>query len=167
MNKGKTGSDRAFFLCGYTRVVSIFLLLSVILPLFSCDGGDRRSGEGLLTVHFLDVGQSDCTFIEVGGEYTLMIDAADADHADKVCRYVSSLGYNEIDAMVLTHPHSDHIGGAQRVIESFVVKSIYMTDEEGDEPYYSAILDVIEKYSITTFSAKRGAVHSLGKLIGS
>ena len=167
MNKGKTGSDRAFFLCGYTRVVSIFLLLSVILPLFSCDGGDRRSGEGLLTVHFLDVGQSDCTFIEVGGEYTLMIDATDADHADKVCRYVSSLGYNEIDAMVLTHPHSDHIGGAQRVIESFVVKSIYMTDEEGDEPYYSAILDVIEKYSITTFSAKRGAVHSLGKLIGS
>ena len=167
MNEGKAGFGRACFLCGHKRAVAILLLLAVMLSLFFCGGESGYRFDGMLKVHFLDAGQSDCTFIEVGGEYTLMIDASDEDHADDVCDYVRSLGYKEIDALVLTHPHSDHIGGARQVVESFFVESIYMTEEEGDEPYYSALLDVIEKYSIATFGAESGTALSLGKLIGS
>lgn len=149
------------------RAVSVMLLISLVVLLCSCGGGfGQYRGEGLLTVHFLDVGQSDCTFIEVGGEYTVMIDTADAAHADKVARYVRSLGYEEIDALVLTHPHSDHIGGAEKVIESFYVRSVYMTDEAGDEPYYSALLGAVEKYSPETVTAESGVSLSLGELNG-
>jgi beta-lactamase superfamily II metal-dependent hydrolase len=146
--------------------VLLVLLFTLLLPLCSCAGRFDYRGEGLLTVHFLDVGQSDCTFIEVGGEFTLMIDAADAAHADKVVRYVRSLGYETIDALVLTHPHSDHIGGAEKVIESFYVKSVYMTSETGDEPYYSALLGAVEKNSLKTVTAERGGELSLGELNG-
>lgn len=146
------------------RTVSVLLLVALVLPLCSCAGGFDYRGEGLLTVHFLDVGQSDCTFIEAGGEYTVMVDASDAAHADEVCRYVRSLGYDTIDALVLTHPHSDHIGGAESVIESFDIKSIYMTEESGDEPYYSKLVGAIGKHSLKTVTAEQGTEFSFGEL---
>ncbi len=147
------------------RAVSVFLAFALTITLCSCGGFDYR-GEGLLTVHYLDVGQSDCTFIEVGGEYTLMIDASDTAHADKVCSYIRSLGYREIDALVLTHPHSDHIGGAPRVIESFDVKRVYMTEEESSEPEYAELIEAVKKHSPERIEAEGGVGITLGALSG-
>ena len=107
----------AVWLCG---MLLILALTAASAAFFSAEDQPWR-GEGLLTVHYLDVGQSDCTFVEVGGEYTLMIDTADEAHADDVCRYVGDLGYDRIDVLVLTHPHSDHIGGAERIFGEFDV----------------------------------------------
>ena len=104
------------------KIALLSVALAFVLLLSGCSHDDAvYRGEGILTVHYLDVGQSDCTFVEVDGEYTLMIDATDADHADEVCRYVRSLGYDGIDMLVLTHPHSDHIGGAADIIDELDV----------------------------------------------
>ena len=101
-------------------IVLLTVIFAAVLSLFSCGGNNAiYRGEGLLTVHYLDVGQSDCTFVEVGGVYTLMIDTGDDEHAQYVTKYVRELGYDSIDTLVLTHNHSDHIGGAVSIIQSF------------------------------------------------
>ena len=148
----------------------IFLLIAVFafaLSFSSCSGKNVfYRGEGILTVHYLDVGQSDCTFVEVGGEYTLMIDATDREHADDVVRYVRSLGYASVDMLVLTHPHSDHIGGASDIIDALDVSDIYMTKYEGTGDEYEQLVRCIEENSIETRIARRGAVFTLGGLSG-
>ncbi len=153
---------------GKTHRLTAFLLsvVVVILPffVFGCArSGEVYRGEGLLTVHYLDVGQSDCSFIEVGGEYTLMIDTADEEHSGKVCEYVRALGYERINALVITHPHADHIGGAAAVLGEFSVDTLYMNSEGADGSYFSELLSLTEEKGVSVERAERGVGFSLGE----
>ncbi len=120
-------------------------------------------------MHYLDVGQSDCTFVEIGGDYTLMIDASDEAHAERICRYIENLGYSRIDLLVLTHPHSDHIGGAHRVLAEFEVGIVYMTETEAsgeDAEYLRRVEEIIEESDIERVLAEAGVTFELGRLQG-
>ena len=66
-----------------------------------------------MKVHFIDVGQGDSIFIELPNTKTMLIDAAENEYADRITNYIYSCGYNTLDYVVATHPHSDHIGGAK------------------------------------------------------
>lgn len=70
-----------------------------------------------LKVHFIDVGQGDSSLIVCDG-VTMLIDAGEAEESGKVISYLSDLGINQLDYVIATHPHSDHIGGLADVIES-------------------------------------------------
>ena len=156
----------AMRLCG---IILFFAVMAAASAQIVSEDERPPRGEGMLTVHYLDVGQSDCTLVEVEGEYTVMIDASDEAHADEVCGYVRALGYNSIDVLVLTHPHSDHIGGAERVIDEFRVETVYMTDTEAhgeDAVYLGCVEDKIEEYGIERINAEEGAALTLGRLDG-
>lgn len=149
------------------RKIWLVAVLAVAVSLVSCSAKSVvYRADGILTAHYLDVGQSDCTFVEVGGEYTLMIDATDSEHADDVVRYVRSLGYASVDMLVLTHPHFDHIGGAPDIMDALDVSAVYMTKYEGTGHEYEQLVRCIEENSIETRIAERGAAFTLGGLSG-
>ena len=151
---------------GCRGVFLVFLLLLLFL-LVSCGGAEEvYRGEGLLTVHYLDVGQSDCTFVEVGGEYTLMIDASDEEHSSRIVRYVKELGYDSIDLLVLTHPHSDHIGGAPAVIDALSPELVYMTEQAGTGQEYANLVRALSESSSSTETVKKDVSFTLGAMTG-
>ena len=78
-------------------------------------------------VHYLDVKQADCTFIELPDGKTMLIDSGDLETADAVVDYIKAvLGTSKtIDYFVLTHSDSDHVGGAPEVFEAFDIINIY------------------------------------------
>ena len=78
-----------------------------------------------LVLHYIDVGQADCTFIELPDETTMLIDAGDTGTKTKVSEYISSLGYTSITYFVVTHSDQDHVGGASQVLDDFEVEYIY------------------------------------------
>jgi len=61
-----------------------------------------------LTVHFIDVGQGDATLIEADGT-VILVDGGEA--SANVEDYLQAQGIEDIDLVVATHPHADHIGG--------------------------------------------------------
>ena len=73
--------------------------------------------EGHLRVHFIDVGQGDCVLIQ-GPEKTLMMDGGEAEYGAAIVEYLQSQGVERIDYYVNTHPHADHYGGIQEVMEA-------------------------------------------------
>jgi len=85
------------------------------------------AGEAKATVktHFIDVGQGDCTFVELPDGKTLLIDAGEEKAGSKVVKYIKKLGYTSIDYVVATHSDSDHVGGLIKVIEKLDCKTIY------------------------------------------
>jgi hypothetical protein len=61
-------------------------------------------------VHFIDVGQGDCSLILCDGN-AMLIDGGEASESSKVYAYLKKLGVDHLDYIVATHSHSDHIGG--------------------------------------------------------
>ena len=84
--------------------------------------------EGLL-VYFLDVGQGDCELIRIPGEseyYNVLIDTGEYGYADGLTEYLHDLGVERIDALVCSHPHTDHMGCMARIVQRFEIGGLYM-----------------------------------------
>ena len=93
--------------------------------------------------HFLNVGQGDCTLIEThDGKYAL-IDASTQEAAPEILSYLTNEGVKELEYVVFTHPHEDHIGCGDEIIENFKVNNIYMTDNVETTACYERLIKSI------------------------
>lgn len=81
--------------------------------------------DSVLRIIFLDVGQGDAVLIQAPEGQTALVDAGPRD----VVPLLRQLGVEQIDLLVATHPHADHIGGMAQVISSLPVR-FYM--DNGD-----------------------------------
>ena len=115
------------------------LLLGVVFALFDTFGvlsykditaffemSDKSfESAGDLKLHFIDVGQGDCTLI-VSGDTTVLIDAGEIQNVDKVSSYLQTQGIKKLDYVIGTHPHSDHIGALAGIIDKFEVGTVIL-----------------------------------------
>jgi beta-lactamase superfamily II metal-dependent hydrolase len=76
-----------------------------------------------IQVHFIDVGQADAIFIDAG-DNDILIDAGNRADGDMVVNYLKSLHTDDLEMIIATHPHEDHIGGMVDVINNFDVDLI-------------------------------------------
>ena len=109
---------------------------------------------GLMRVHFIDVGQADSAFIELGNGQTMLIDAGRS--GGDVVDYIRNLQYETIDYVVASHPHDDHIGGMATVLNSFNIGKMYMPKQAHTISAFTNMLDVIENKNIDLYTAKAG-----------
>lgn len=115
-----------------------------------------ENAEGELRVHFINVEQGDSAFIELPNGKCMLIDAGERDYAGRVISLVDCLGYSKIDYLVATHPHTDHIGGMQRVVENFKIGEIYMPDAVSDTSTFINLLTAIKGLDLSINIAKAG-----------
>lgn len=78
-----------------------------------------------LMVHVIDVGQGDSILVQFPTGQTMLVDAGDHEHGTTVVEYVHHLGIRQIDLLVATHPHEDHIGGMADVLGAFSVDQVW------------------------------------------
>lgn len=79
------------------------------------------------SVHFIDVGQGACTLI-LGEDYSMLIDAGIWAAGETVTNYLLDLGITELDYIVATHPHADHIGGIPVVLDAVDVDTVFVPE---------------------------------------
>ena len=94
-------------------------------------------GEGELRVHFIDVGQGDCTVLEFPDGKTMIVDGGDgrAETHMRVLGYCRGLGIDTFDWALLTHADSDHAGGLDDALNYFGADTVFLpaagTEGEG------------------------------------
>lgn len=91
---------------------------------------------GELQVHVLDVGpgDGDSILIIAPGGKSVLIDAGDTGKGKVVLDALKRYNVQQLDYFVATHPHPDHIGGADEVIKAIKVLNVIDNGEGPDVP---------------------------------
>ncbi len=111
-------------------------------------------GSGQLTVSVIDVGKGDSILITTPNGKAVLIDTAEPNRVDLVKKALKTHGVREIDYLVLTHPHNDHIGGAKEIIEEYKVLNIFMPRVNHTTEIYKNLLQTIQLKGIPVTQAK-------------
>ena len=104
-------------------------------------------------VRHLNVGDADCAFIKLPSGETVLIDTGTEASAEKLVNFLKEQNLKEdggkgiIDYVIITHGHSDHIGGLASVLNNFKVKTVYLPDVARMKDWYSNVKETSENAS--------------------
>lgn len=124
----------------------LLLIFFFLLALTVNSQKDRQN----LEVDFLDVGQGDSILIKTPYEQNILIDGGPDNSV------LSELGRNlaffdkELDLVILTHPHDDHVAGLVEILRRYQVKKVLITGVLHTAPDYLAFLNEIKRQGIET-----------------
>lgn len=118
--------------------------------------------DGLLAIHFLDVGQGDAIFIESPTGTQLLIDGGRDASVLNGLRQEMSFFDRTIDFVLATHPDSDHISGLVDVLQRYRIGQIILTENKSDTPADNAFLAAVASEQASTTNARRGQRYDLG-----
>jgi competence protein ComEC len=134
-----------------------------------------RSADRALTMTVLDVGEGDCIFVRAPNGRTLLIDggthesevptagSTQRDVGERVILpFLLTQGVMRLDAIVLTHPHDDHVNGLATVVRSLSVGKILDGEQGHAEPSYEKFKHEARRKNIPIIRARRGQTLDLG-----
>ena len=131
----------------YTIVVFILVCLFGYLSLKESYSKEHPVISKDLIVEFIDVGQGDCIFISSNNHH-MLIDGGNNADGKKITKYLQDKGVKELDLVVSTHPHEDHIGGLDNVLKEIPTKKVIMPDLVTTTRTFEEVIDVIEEKEI-------------------
>ncbi|MDR3566050.1 MAG: ComEC/Rec2 family competence protein [Negativicutes bacterium] len=132
----------------WVALAAVLVSLAVLLGSFGCG---KQQPEPVktqnLVVNVIDIGQGDAILIRSPEQVTL-IDTGDVATRDRLVSFLKKQGITVVDNLIITHPHSDHLGGAAAVLEQFAVKHIYDSGQTTTSALYRNYLSLIQKKNI-------------------
>ena len=142
------------------KLLSI-MILSILMITVAIPTEVSASATTKLLVHFIDVGQGDAILVQYGTKYSL-IDTGEEKEYPKLKAYLKKINVKKIQNLVITHPDSDHMGGADLVMRDYGVKTIYMTKKTSTSKQYKQMINAIKSYKVKRVNVKKGTKINLG-----
>lgn len=116
-----------------------------------------------LEVDFIDVGQADSILVSNKDE-TMLIDAGNNENGQDVVKFIKNKGISKINYLIGTHPHADHIGGLDDVINSDLeIENVYMPKIQTNTKTFEDILDSLKNKNLKVTAPKRGDSFKIGE----
>ena len=97
-------------------------------------------------------------------EDTMLIDAGNNSDGDNIVDFIKELKIKDIDILVGTHPHEDHIGGLDNIIKNFDIGKIYMPDATTNTKTFEDVIDRIEEKEYNINVPEIDEIFNLGNM---
>jgi competence protein ComEC len=143
-------------------LVAAGILVAVLVPLTVLYPSPPTFHFGQLEVTAIDVGQGDSLLVVSPTGQTLLVDAggptgrgANAPASawdvgeEVVAPYLWSRHIRRLDVVMLTHAHSDHMGGMPAILRDFHPRELWLSIDPGDSPLFLALLAQADAQHIT------------------
>lgn len=118
---------------GKRRLSWVFIILVLSCLCFS---GMAVGATSAAKVHFIDVGQADSIYIQLPNHIDVLIDGGNEADSKTVVDYLKAQKVDDIELMIATHPHEDHIGGLPAVLKAFKVEEIIDSGKDATSKIY-------------------------------
>lgn len=150
------------------RLASAAAVVVALVAAWIWGGGDStpavqrpEAGGQAMTVRFIDVGQGASTLVSMGDTH-ILIDAGENDQGDKVVEQLKAWGVDRLALAIGTHPHSDHIGGMDDVLNALEVEAYMMPEVAHTSKTYESVLQALEENEIPVTYPQAGDSLELG-----
>ncbi len=157
----------------FNKLKPALIILALALSLIFFWGHSNAAQD--LTVTAIDVGQGDSILIESPSGRKVLIDGggrqegsvSDVSKDDQIGRsivvpFLRKQGINELDLLILTHPHEDHVGGLPYVLENIKVDHVLDSGQTHPSRSYQHFLELIRDKHIPYQLARAGQAVDLG-----
>ena len=115
-------------------------------------------------VHFIDVGQADSALIECDGE-TMMIDGGNVADSNVVAAYLKKEDVTELNYVVCSHAHEDHVGGLSGALSVTKADNIYAPKTETNTKAYKNFKKKAEEQNVEITGIKNKVDESNGNTL--
>jgi competence protein ComEC len=116
-----------------------------------------------LSIHYIDVGQADSILIK-NKEHSMLIDAGNNADGPLLVDYLKEQNITKIDYVVGTHPHEDHIGGLDDIINNFEIQEVYLPEVMTTTKTFEDVLDSIENNNLEITIPTIGDIFKIGEM---
>lgn len=125
------------------------------------DVNNIKLSESPLEIHFIDVGQADSILIKSDGK-SMLVDAGNNDDAKIITDYLKNQNVEELEYIIGTHPHEDHIGSLDTVINNFDIKNVIMPKKATTTKTFEDVVTAIENKNLSITLPKVGDKYKIG-----
>lgn len=122
----------------------------------------KPDNTGKFMLYAISTGNSDSLLCIAPDGSSMLVDAAEEGDYAAIKSALDKYGVKKIDILVATHPHADHIGSMDDVIESMDAGKIYMADFSEDSEAYENLEDALNRTGIPVEYAVSGMQFNVG-----
>lgn len=143
----------------YHLLIIIFILFVINIFLFRLDW---QNSHRVLTFAMLNVGQGDALFIESPTGTQIMFDAGPARKILGPLSKLMSPFDKTIDAVFITNPDADHIGGFSDIFKNYKVGAVFESGTLNDSKTFQNLKTEIKNQNIPNILARKGTRLHIG-----
>ncbi len=151
--------ERKPYVKKYFLLIYVFVLIFINFFLFRLDWHNSHRG---FTFAMLDVGQGDALFVESPVGTQIMFDGGPARKSLASLQRMMSPFDKTIDAIVITNPDADHIGGFLDILKNYKVGVVFEPGTLTDSKTYKNLKEEIIRQNIPNVLIKKGMKLDLG-----
>lgn len=136
-------------------IFTLLLLLCFFSSLLTNKFNSYKVNPNLMYVHYINVDQGDAILIQVNNK-NLLIDSGPKNHKKQLVKFLTDLNISKLDYVIATHPHEDHIGNMNTVLNSYKVQSFYAPKVYSYTKSFEQMIDSLKSNNLKINPIKRG-----------